>query len=379
MEIETKIVPFLILILFIPLTSYGEQVSSLQIDIKSWGGEKADYHGVALKIYKDHTETPYKTIDSLTENPYKVNLPLGHRYKIEAYVNSMYASVGYVNLQNNNEKLELSIPIYGSVRFTTVYNDGNTPIEGASVKIKSHDGTYEYWTASTTDTLGNTIRFWLQPTFLNTDYYIADISIGNDLLYSYYPVNIKPGMSRDIKIAAPWPKMEPQLVVSVYQSPFQKVSKTEGDFTVELYDNNEEKIASTKVSSRGDAYFSNLKVGSYTLRVINLNGDKNEEWETVNMVVDGKQSSIQIFKNHQLIKNEETIQTTFVANSTESIIQDSILSAIQTGKINNNTVKPIIPEWIKNTAEWWVDGKISDSEFLKSIEYMIQNKIIMIQ
>jgi hypothetical protein len=381
MEIETKIVPVLILILLVPLTSYEEQgVGSLQIDMKSsWGNERVDYHGMSLKVYQDSTVTPFKTIDSLSENPYKVPLPIGHRYKIEAYVSSMYASVGYVNLQNNNEKLELIIPISGSVRFTAVYNDGNTPIDGASVKIKSHDGTYEYWTASTTDTLGNTIRFWLQPTILDNDYYIADISIGNDLLYSYYPLNIRPGTSRDVKIVTPWPEMEPQLVVSVYQSPLQKISKPDGDFTVELYDSNKEKIATSKVSSRGDAYFSNLKVGSYTLRVVNLNDAKNVEWGTANMIVDGKQSSIQIFKNQPAIKNEEPVKTTIVTNSTENITQDLILNTIQTEKINNNAIKPIIPAWIKNMADWWVQGKISDLEFLKSIEYMVQNKIINIQ
>src|SRR5438105_15331521 len=105
----------------------------------------------------------------------------------------MYASVGYVDLQNNNEKLELKIPISGSIRFTAVYNDSNTPIDNATVMIKSNNGTYEYWTNGTTDDLGKTIRFWLQPTILNDDYYVATVSIGNGLRYSYNPISILPG------------------------------------------------------------------------------------------------------------------------------------------------------------------------------------------
>lgn len=37
-----------------------------------------------------------------------------------------------------------------------------------------------------------------------------------------------------------------------------------------------------------------------------------------------------------------------------------------------------IPFWIKNTAKWWYEGQIADSEFTKGIQYLIQNKIIIV-
>jgi peptidoglycan/xylan/chitin deacetylase (PgdA/CDA1 family) len=37
-----------------------------------------------------------------------------------------------------------------------------------------------------------------------------------------------------------------------------------------------------------------------------------------------------------------------------------------------------IPEWIKNNALWWADNKISESEFVSGIEFLIKNKIILI-
>ena len=37
-----------------------------------------------------------------------------------------------------------------------------------------------------------------------------------------------------------------------------------------------------------------------------------------------------------------------------------------------------IPDWIKDTAEWWSQSYISDSEFKNAIEYMINKKIILI-
>ncbi|MCV0402058.1 MAG: hypothetical protein K5777_08840 [Nitrosopumilus sp.] len=35
-----------------------------------------------------------------------------------------------------------------------------------------------------------------------------------------------------------------------------------------------------------------------------------------------------------------------------------------------------IPEWIKNTAKWWSEGSISDTDYVQSLEYMINNGII---
>ncbi|KFM20649.1 hypothetical protein AAA799D07_00325 [Marine Group I thaumarchaeote SCGC AAA799-D07] len=43
-----------------------------------------------------------------------------------------------------------------------------------------------------------------------------------------------------------------------------------------------------------------------------------------------------------------------------------------------STETPPIPDWIKNTAGWWADGKISEDEFLQAIGYLIDNKIILI-
>lgn len=35
-----------------------------------------------------------------------------------------------------------------------------------------------------------------------------------------------------------------------------------------------------------------------------------------------------------------------------------------------------IPNWIKNTAKWWGEGKITDSDFIKGIQYLIDNNIL---
>jgi hypothetical protein len=35
-----------------------------------------------------------------------------------------------------------------------------------------------------------------------------------------------------------------------------------------------------------------------------------------------------------------------------------------------------IPQWIKNNAKWWADGQIGDSDFVKGIQYLIDNNIL---
>jgi plastocyanin len=38
-----------------------------------------------------------------------------------------------------------------------------------------------------------------------------------------------------------------------------------------------------------------------------------------------------------------------------------------------------VPEWIKNTAKWYGEGKISETEFLNTIKYLIDNKILVLE
>ncbi len=39
----------------------------------------------------------------------------------------------------------------------------------------------------------------------------------------------------------------------------------------------------------------------------------------------------------------------------------------------------LVPEWVKNTARWYGEGKISETEFLNAIKYLIDNKVIVLE
>jgi len=37
-----------------------------------------------------------------------------------------------------------------------------------------------------------------------------------------------------------------------------------------------------------------------------------------------------------------------------------------------------IPQWAKNNAGWWADGKISDGDFVSGIQYLISKGIMKV-
>ena len=37
-----------------------------------------------------------------------------------------------------------------------------------------------------------------------------------------------------------------------------------------------------------------------------------------------------------------------------------------------------VPDWIKNNAKWWADGQITDQDFVKGIQYLVEKGIIRV-
>jgi len=35
-----------------------------------------------------------------------------------------------------------------------------------------------------------------------------------------------------------------------------------------------------------------------------------------------------------------------------------------------------LPDWFKETAQWWIEGKITDKEFITNVEYLQKSGII---
>ncbi|SRR5579885_311681 len=55
-----------------------------------------------------------------------------------------------------------------------------------------------------------------------------------------------------------------------------------------------------------------------------------------------------------------------------------VISVTLFGALGMSSEQTLIPSWIKNTAKWWSEGQVDDSDFTKGLEYLIQNNIVII-
>jgi len=285
----------LCLVVFFPVQAFSQtETGSIEITVKYTNQDRVSHSGIVVIVYQDKNEEPFHIVDEVNSNPFILDsLPLGHRYDVEVFINGMLAGQTFLNLQQLEEKREIGIPLSGGLRFTVFYNDGMTPIENSKVSIKSQDGKEQRQV--TTDVEGKTTRFWIQPATAPGDYYTAEFSIGPNITYEYSPVTLFPGIAQDTKIVTPWPKLIDELVtVSVYNDSSQKVSSSDGDFVVELYDDKNNRVAQSSVNHRGEAFFSNFKVNQYFLKVIKISDTPSEEseiWASKTIVITGQNNS----------------------------------------------------------------------------------------
>ena len=68
---------------------------------------------------------------------------------------------------------------------------------------------------------------------------------------------------------------------------------------------------------------------------------------------------------------------TFVSGI-QFLIKEGIVNVSETSVNVSQEKSDEIPTWIKSNADWWGQGLISDGDFLKGIQYLVENGIIRI-
>ena len=64
---------------------------------------------------------------------------------------------------------------------------------------------------------------------------------------------------------------------------------------------------------------------------------------------------------------------------TKKIIPVMVFSILLISFSTNFANAESLPEWVKNTALWYGEGVVSESEFLNMIKFLIQNDIIVLE
>jgi len=90
------------------------------------------------------------------------------------------------------------------------FDDGEAPIDAAVIVIKSQDG--EKQRIGNTNQQGDTLRYWLQSTTLQKDYYIAEVYYDDYFLTSVSNIKLYPGMPQNQKIVVPIPEVVEELI-----------------------------------------------------------------------------------------------------------------------------------------------------------------------
>lgn len=80
------------------------------------------------------------------------------------------------------------------------------------------------------------------------------------------------------------------------------------------------------------------------------------------------------------IQNDVTWQDILLADGSDENKQDMMSSVREKMKIDDKVFQQNdfsgLPDWFKNTAQFWIDGKISDEEFVRSVKYLRDAGII---
>jgi hypothetical protein len=82
-------------------------------------------------------------------------------------------------------------------------------------------------------------------------------------------------------------------------------------------------------------------------------------------------------KNNAKLWHDGSIGDDDFVKGIQYMIQNGIISIPQTHQGSDTSQS--IPSWIKNNAGWWVDGQISDDDFAKGLEYLVQSGVIHVQ
>ena len=74
--------------------------------------------------------------------------------------------------------------------------------------------------------------------------------------------------------------------------------------------------------------------------------------------------------------NEPLVTDKDFARAIEYLIQVEIIKIPYTEP--EGETESTIPEWVKNNAGWWIEGKISDTEFTMALQYLVKIGIIKV-
>jgi len=75
---------------------------------------------------------------------------------------------------------------------------------------------------------------------------------------------------------------------------------------------------------------------------------------------------------------DDMIEDSDFAQGIQYLISEGIMTIPETAQAETTGDTQGIPSWIKNNAGWWADGQITDDDFVKGIQYLVEQGIIRV-
>jgi peptidoglycan/xylan/chitin deacetylase (PgdA/CDA1 family) len=285
-------------------------------------GSKVSLEDMSLKLYKDSDKVPFREVQAKTNPVELLDLPLDHKYKIEVYYKDLYQDVRFYDLKEEKNDFVIPIKSPGGIRLGVFFDDNETPIKNAEVFVKTMGGNLVGM--DKTDLTGNTVVFWIPQTH-NSEYYDVDIVIDPFIKFTHKKLQVSSFEQQDIRIVTPWPPIIDSMIsIEVYKDEKTKVSKSDGEFVIQVNDKKKKMITQSPVSSHGDSSITNIPVGTYSFHVTSPDG---KIIASKKVSLSGNHEPIKIFLNNPQL-NTDSLYCNCVAFRFDDV-QDNYLNKAQ--------------------------------------------------
>ncbi len=98
----------------------------------------------------------------------------------------------------------------------------------------------------------------------------------------------------------------------------------------------------------------------------------------VSLQASGQNYNIPVWiKNNAKWWSQGQIDDSEFVKGMQYLIQQGIMKIPQTKQLSKSNQD--IPVWIKNNAKWWSQGQIGDTDFVQGIQYLVQQGIIQLE
>jgi len=168
--------------------------------------------------------------------------------------------------------------------------------------------------------------------------------------------------------------------------------------------------SSIAIDSDGNLYVADS--GNHRIQILDVNGKFIQKWGSLGAgpgqfmeisgiavdssgnvwVSDSSTNTIQKFapfaepslaipdwiKNNAKWWSEGQIGDSDFTSGIQFMIKEKIMIIPDLPEQASETAEEAVPDWVKNNAEWWADGLISDEDFVSGIKYLVENGIIRV-